>query len=96
MTKINNWSLVWKYDPMYTAPELNWQCIQGEVQNHNYYLDGEKIRTSRPVGAKGKVVLTRSGSEYLLGPVCRKYAREFPGARKRLFASLAKIEGRES
>jgi len=77
MTTIYNWKLVEKDDP-YTPPEFRSQYISGKVINHadqDRFPDGDGITTSRIVDSdqEARTVTTRSGSVYVLGPICPDY-----------------------
>lgn len=84
---IQNWSVTDRPD-FYAAPELRQKALVGIITWHprlNVDQDKEVI-TSVIVKAEKGLVYTASGSVYKLGRVCQKYAKKYPGARKRLFA----------
>ena len=55
---------------------------------HPAHADGKAITTSRLIGRKDRLVVTRSGSEYELGEPDPAYESKFPNARERLLAGL--------
>ena len=59
----------------YTAPELCQKYITGDVHGHPSLPAGQCITTSRITSAEGRVVTTRSGSRYRLGPICPKHRK---------------------
>ena len=87
--KLENWSIISNGDP-YKAPELQTQCLYGEVFDHSRFQDGEKITTSYIVGIDEEVVLTYSGSRYELGKVDSHYEEVYPNAKGRIITHLQK------
>lgn len=62
--KLKNWSIVGYPGDEYRAPEARTVHFQGIVVEREGFEVGGALRTSPVVGAEGKVVSTRSGSEY--------------------------------
>ena len=63
--RLENWSTTGSDDP-YRPPEQQTRWLQGEVYDHLYQQDGQRIRTSIIIGVDGRVVTTRN-SVYTLG-----------------------------
>jgi hypothetical protein len=65
---------------LYTAPELAARRLVGFLGS---FEGGARVRTSRVVGVRERVVVTSSGSSYVLGridPAYREYlAEHHPG-----------------
>lgn len=93
MTRIDCWSLTALSCDPYTSPECIGFALVGVVTGHPKRPDGEVVRTSRIVGYNGTGVETASGTVYELGSVDPSYERQFPGARERLLARLAVLQG---
>jgi len=88
--KIDNWAVVGR-DP-YLAPELQTNHLIGTVTNHPAHEDGREVKTSRIVGMEEPdIVITVSGSRYVLGEIDPEYEAEYPNARERLFDSLRRM-----
>jgi hypothetical protein len=64
--KLECWSVKGIGD-RYTPPELHVQILTGKIYGHPDFEDGHKISTSAIAGIQGRVVTTKSGSEYELG-----------------------------
>jgi hypothetical protein len=88
MPTLNNWSVAKEQDP-YLAPECRRSILQGQVTDHPDFDDGSRIWTSPIIKLHGEQILTASGSLYTLGTIDPAYEEAFPGARERLFTSLA-------
>lgn len=91
---LRNWSVCASFD-LYTPPELQAPRLQGEVYGHPKYLDGSIIVASKVLGydEKTKEVICFS-RRYKLGRINPKYAKLFPNARRRVMASLRKLQKR--
>lgn len=50
----------------YTAPEQLQPRLQGRVEGHLWFKDGDSITTSSIVSVDGRIVTTKSGSIYQL------------------------------
>jgi hypothetical protein len=74
---INGWSITSPADP-YIPPEMLPISIHGAVTGHPHFDDGAKITTSRIVEANGRIVMTQSGSTYILGDVDPGYLAYLP------------------
>lgn len=69
MYRLREWSVVDTSDDPYLAPEQRPLKVKGKVYDNPRFTEGEEIVTSHIVGVEGRIVRTRSGSEYLLdGP----------------------------
>lgn len=91
---LDNWFLTVVTKNPYQAPETGTLVLGGNVFNHGYFDQGVEITTSKPVSVDPQfpnVVITKSGSRYFLGRVAEEYESQYPGARKRLFNSLAGV-----
>lgn len=91
---LDNWFLTVVTKNPYQAPETGTLVLGGNVFNHCYFDQGAEITTSKPVSVDPQfpdVVITKSGSRYFLGRVAEEYESQYPGARKRLFNSLAGV-----
>ncbi len=93
-TRLENWALCYQGD-QYTAPELRKPILSGNVFNHplatTRHPDGKFIVTSTIIGKRGRKVITKSGTEYLLGKVNPDYEKQFPNARQRVFRNIPKL-----
>lgn len=69
--KLYNWSV--QTSNPYAAPEQGARSLKGRVEGHPNFDDGDKVRTSRVVSSKGRLVTTSSGRTYRLGRICPKY-----------------------
>lgn len=85
--RIENWAVHSDGSP-YLAPELHSKFLSGEVFGHPCFQDGEFVNTSPIIGTKDGVVITRSGSRYVLGAVKTDYEDAYPGARERLLKAF--------
>ena len=84
MKIINNWFLTAQnYNP-YIAPELLKMCLGGVVSDKD-------IITSSIVGKRNGSVVTRSGSEYILGTPSEEYESAFPDSINRLLNQLSEV-----
>ena len=88
MPTLNNWSVAKEQD-LYLAPECRRSILQGWVTDHPNFDDGSLIWILPIIKLHGEQILTASGSLYTLGTIDPAYEEAFPGARERLFASLA-------
>lgn len=88
MPKLNKWAVVYLPPNPYTAPEACPPRLYGIVEAHPRFRDGDDVTTTRIIGQKNGLIVTRSGSEYELGDPDPNYEKEFPNARERLFSSL--------
>ena len=59
----------------YVAPELRVIRLVGYVYGHPSRPDGHKIQTTRIVDAQGRIITTRSGTQYRLGRISPAYRR---------------------
>lgn len=75
MAKLENWSV--NYDPFYAymAPEIRPRVLVGTVTGHHRKADGTEVVTSPIVSSQGRVVTTRSGTEYELGEPDPEYTK---------------------
>lgn len=71
--KLNNWSIVSYHDP-YLAPELVTKHLRGCGVNHPKF-GNQEIRTSPIKTVKGRLVITQSGTQYLLGNIDPEYRK---------------------
>lgn len=79
--KLNNWAVV----------NYGKTCLIGECEGHPEHTDGHVVVTSRIIGQQDGYIVTSSGSHIELGEPKADYAKCYPDARKRLFASLPVI-----
>ena len=70
MIKLSNWSV--RANP-YAPPESRATRLCGIVSGHPEIDDGDAVTTSRITAARGRVITTRSGTEYRLGRIDPKY-----------------------
>ena len=66
--KLEHWSTQME-GSLYTPPELRNTVLTGYVFGHPDYDDGHPIITSSIVLVRGKIIKTKSGSEYELGEI---------------------------
>ena len=85
MLKIEDWAIL-GHPLGITVPKLN-----GKVYGHTKFVEGESIITSAIIGKRNGRVVTKSGSEYILGKVNLDYEREYPGALERVMESLVNV-----
>lgn len=85
--RLENWSIGIGGDDIYLAPELQPKYLHGLVYGHPKFNDGEEINTSSIVriDKDREMVLTYSGSEYVLGDIDPEYEKQFPDAKNTLF-----------
>ena len=82
---LENWSVVVSPDNNpYTPPELQKQCLHGEVYGHPRFGNGEAVTTSVITNIKNGCVHTHSGSVYCLGDPSQQYEARYWGAKRRL------------
>ena len=100
MSRLEQWAVVRAQISPYMAPEQPLQCLQGILSDHGRMPDGSDVTTSPIIGKRlvdlgiGEqryVVVTRSGTEYLLGAIDPLYEDIFPDAEVRLFKSLPEV-----
>ena len=89
--KLDNWSFCSVGEDDYTPPEMLVPVLCGKVLNHPNHRDGKIVTTSRVIGKRNGLVVTKSGTEYELLEVDPKYERHFPNAKDRLFKELKNI-----
>ena len=78
--KIDNWAVACNQNG-YMAPEVVSHYLVGEIREHpDWHGEGhlrfgepKLVTTSRMAGASGRVVTTRSGTEYRLGRISPEY-----------------------
>lgn len=70
---LQNWAVRMSGDG-YTAPELSYRCLSGQVYDCPKHEDGAWIVSSRIVKIEGKTITTSTGSVYELGEVHPEYA----------------------
>lgn len=90
-TQLKNWSFGVSGVDRYDAPEMGTPRLAGFVYNHPIQPDGKDIVTSRVVGKRNGLVVTKSGREYELLDVDPVYEKLFPGAKERLMNQLTEI-----
>ena len=73
--KLHNWKTVASNGSPYQAPETLSLCLKGDVYGHERFRDGDRVKTSRVVEAKGRRVFTKSGSAYKLGRINPKFRK---------------------
>lgn len=81
--KLNNWAVV-AYGKV---------ALIGEVEGHPSRKDGTTIVTSACIGKFNGCIVTSNGSHIELGEPKDDYARMFPDAKERLFASAPIVVG---
>jgi hypothetical protein len=74
MPRIENWSVNWRSNDPYRAPECAGVAICGLVYGHPQQPDGKSVKTSPIVAAKGRLVWTEH-TVYELGKIDRKYRK---------------------
>ena len=84
--RIENWAMVGLYP--YAPPEQQVFCLEGELYGHPRVTDGHRTTTTEIVGVDGEVILTNSGSRYVLGEPDPPYEAMYPGAKERLIERL--------
>jgi len=89
--KIYDWFVSIPEQP-YAAPELRYRVLSGMVEGHPRHHDGTFVQTSFIVSwdEKEEVVVTHSGTRYILGLVHEEYEARHPDAKQRLIESLIK------
>lgn len=73
MARLEDWAVGCSSKLAYVAPECRPTTLTGQVFNHPRKPDGMRIRTTRIMSASGRVVLTESGTTYLLGRPSAEY-----------------------
>ena len=72
--RLSEWA-VGSYNP-YQAPESATGYLIGKVSGHKKFTDGDEITTTRIVAARGRLITTHSGTQYLLdGPPKEDYVK---------------------
>lgn len=64
MILLKNWAVISNGSP-YSAPETIRSYLVGEVYGHPEYADGDRVKTSQIIGAKGRKIQCKT-REYLL------------------------------
>lgn len=75
MARLENWSLIFTTQNFYLAPEVRSKSIHGEIYDHSYFKNGDKIKTSPITSAKGNKIITQTGTLYTLGTPSKKYIK---------------------
>jgi len=84
MPKLNKWSLTTRPpSSAYQPPEHMLPCLQGNVEGHPTFPDGDHILTAAIVKITETEVVTKTKT-YELGDIDPAYESEFPNAHKRL------------
>lgn len=86
--KLQHWSLCSRRSGEWLSPDAEGARIFGLVFGHPRHFDGKELLTSPVVKRAANRIVTRSGSEYALGPIDPAYERRYPGALQRLLARL--------
>ena len=92
MPKLENWSIVTKYNP-YLAPECMVYRLEGVVYDHPNprHSNGKEIVTSEIMAATiNNLIVTYSGSIYELGKVNPDYEKQYPDTFNKLINTLKK------
>ena len=74
MKRLENWSIN-TTGSLYQAPETAVTHLNGEVYGHDRFPEGHGITTSAVVSSEGNLVMTYSGSTYLLGDPSEDYVK---------------------
>ena len=88
IAKLQHWSLRSRDSAGWQSPDEDGTRLFGLVFGHPKHFDGKELITSPVVQCTANRVVTRSGSEYALGPIDPAYERRYPGALQRLLARL--------
>lgn len=86
--KIDQWACLRHYQVV--SPNSEGYKLGGYVTGHKRAKDGDEIMTSTVIGKRGENIITRN-SEYELGEPLKEFEAQYPGAKKRLLASLKEI-----
>jgi hypothetical protein len=86
--QLQHWSLCSRRSGEWQSPDEDGARIFGLVFGHPRHFDGKELLTSPVVKRSANRIMTRSGSEYALGPIDPAYERRYPGALQRLLARL--------
>jgi len=89
--KIENWSTCTRKRTPYESPEIHGMGLHGNIYGHPLHDDGKIVTTSRIVGKRSGLVVTKSGSEYELGKIDAEYDKQFPNALNRLMETLPEV-----
>lgn len=91
--QLKEWSYGTRCSDPYTAPELISTCLSGKVYGHPdpRHCDGKEIVTSRVIGKRNQLVITRSGNEYELLNPAFEYEKNFPNSKERLLNALIEM-----
>lgn len=84
--KMENWGVIYRDQDPYKAPELRSAALVGI--RHGLGDNVKNVTTSSILGKSGKYVVTKN-SLYDLGEPDPAYEALYPGAKERLFESLA-------
>ena len=89
--RIDGWMVSTPEQP-YTAPELRVRVLSGVVTGHPRHEDGKLVTTSsiKSLNPLEGIIVTFSGTQYILGEPDPHYEAAFPGAKDRLLKSLEK------
>lgn len=93
--RIDHWCIIARSSPWLQPPEHERFCLHGVVRGHYRCADGKEVTTSTIVSRRGDRVVTKSGSEYELGPADPMYEALYPNARERMLANLHSYEPTE-
>jgi hypothetical protein len=89
--RLENWCVTPLEMSPYTPPECQAHGLHGTVYGHPRFFDGDEITTTECASLRTEgdnvIVITRSGSEYLLGQVDPGYEKAYPNARERVIKS---------
>ena len=74
--RIENWSVGFRPDP-YLPPEMMYPTISGMIyeDKKGRWEDGHNITTSSIIDTNGRIIITKSGSQYLLGKPNKDYVK---------------------
>ena len=92
---INNWSYI--VDPRDIAKSAAQQRkrVFGRFVPEGMNKETDDIMTSSPVGKRGDVLVTASGSEYKLGTVDPAWEKKYPGSSKAFWDKLPELPARQ-
>lgn len=85
---LEEWSLVFDYSNPYQAPEIYAPKLVGKVYNSEKYEDGTLIETAKVTGSQGEIIVTSTGTKYILGKPNMKYEEKFPNSRERILRAI--------
>ena len=98
--RIECWSFGLRASDPWKAPELlaheHGLGLHGKVFGHPIKPDGKEVTTSRLIGRRGSVFLTKSGNEYILGEVDPAYEKEYPDALNRMMSAIKDVSANHS